>query len=443
MILPPGRARLADGLFVAALMIFVLAGVSVTPMHGDEFMQMAMSRDVFYLAHGQMGQIQFSPPVQPDSEQELRLVNGPLNKDLIGLTWLLSGRTIADLPGIFAWEMSLSWNQTQGNVPSTNDLNSARLPSALLTAIGVVLIFAVGLRIGGRKAAYPAALLYTINPVILLNGRRAMMEGGLIACTLLLILVALWLTDIANSGEKSPRLWMRWALLGVCAGLVVVAKYPGIAIVGFVLFAVAWNAWRCPTIGLKCALIGTLVAGLIAVFTFLILNPVYWNNPVGATEAMIHSRIDLLARQVPSDPTKYTSFDQQILATFTEPFLRGVQYYEAPTWQGTIDDQIATYEASPLSGWRWPDWIGVILTLLSMAGLAIAVVRAVWRHDPVACILLAWAAAGFVTALVVPFAWQRYYLPWLLPQIILIGYALATLIVDSAGFLKVQVKSHY
>ncbi len=226
------RTQLGDALFVAALMIYILAGVSATPVHGDEFMQMAMARDMFYLVRGQMDQLQFTPPVQPDSEQELRLINGPLNKDLIGLIWIASDRTMAELPGIFAWAMPLAWNQTQGNVPGEDDLDTARLPSAFLTAVGVALIFGIGLIIGGRKAAYPAALLYAIDPVILLNGRRAMMEGGLMACTLLLVVATLWLTAIKHDkGKHKPSSQLlRWAVLGLCAGLTVAAKHPGVVI---------------------------------------------------------------------------------------------------------------------------------------------------------------------------------------------------------------------
>src|SRR5579864_3123864 len=194
MLLPQNRNQFADFLFVGALMIYVLAGIVPTPIHGDEFMQMAMARDVFYLARGQMDQLRFNPPVQPDTEQQLRLINGPLNKDLIGALWIASDRPDASLPGIFAWAMPLDWNQANGNVPAVDELDMAGLPSAVLTALGVALIFAIGGFVGGRKAAYPAALLYALDPAVLLNGRRAMMEGGLMACTLLLVAVTIWLT---------------------------------------------------------------------------------------------------------------------------------------------------------------------------------------------------------------------------------------------------------
>ncbi len=147
---------------------------------------------------------------------------------------------------------------------------------------------------------------------------------------------------------------------------------------------------------------------------------------------MLQSRVNLLARQIRGEPTRYTSLDQEGAAVLTEPFLSGVQYYEAPTWQNTINDQIAAYESSPLSGWRWPGWVGVLLTLLGGLGIAITAVRAISAKDPVARVLLAWAAAGALSAFVVPFAWERYYLPWLLPLITLIGYACAWILKQAA-----------
>src|SRR4030088_1662767 len=95
------RKRVADAAFLIALMVYIIAGASLVPVHGDEFMHMAMARDVSYLLHGQ--NLSFSPPVERDSEQELRLINGSINKTLIGIVWLLSGRDAATLPKIYAW----------------------------------------------------------------------------------------------------------------------------------------------------------------------------------------------------------------------------------------------------------------------------------------------------------------------------------------------------
>ena len=43
------RKRIADGAFLLALMIYILVGARSVPVHGDEFMQMSMARDVVRL----------------------------------------------------------------------------------------------------------------------------------------------------------------------------------------------------------------------------------------------------------------------------------------------------------------------------------------------------------------------------------------------------------
>ena len=427
MVLPQKRVQFADILFVGALMLYVLAGIAPTPVHGDEFMQMAMARDVFYLARGQMDQIHFSPPVQPDTEQQLRLINGPLNKDMIGALWIASDHTDTTLPGIFAWAMPLDWNQAHGNVPAMDELDLARLPSALLTALGVALIFALGRFVGGRKAAYPAALLYSLDPAVLLNGRRAMMEGGLMAFTLLLIAVTIWLMCRNRKHILDP---VAWVLFGLCAGATLIAKHTGIIPVVAMLLAALWIGWHTPRLGFKRALIGVVAAGLIAGLTFFAFNPAYWNDPVGAAQATLNARADLLVTQTRNDPNTYSSIIQRIGATLAEPFLISPQYYEAPTWQGVIDDAIQTYEESPLSGWRWPTVIGLMLTLISWLGVLIAAIRAIRDGDPVARVLILWFGGSLIGALIIPIDWQRYYLPWLLPMIVLAAYAPSVLIAE-------------
>jgi 4-amino-4-deoxy-L-arabinose transferase-like glycosyltransferase len=424
---PQTRARLADVLFVAALSWYVIAGLAIAPKHGDEFMQMAMARDVFYLARGQTDQLRFSPPVQPDTEQQLRLINGPINKDFIGLLWIVTDRSDFTLPSIFAWAQTLDWNAMHGNVPDADSLNAARVPSTLLTAAGVILIFIIGLRAGGRKAAYPTALLYALHPVILLSGRRAMMDGELIGCTLLLIVATLWLTSPGRKRAFDP---LAWALFGICAGLTVCAKHTGLIPVAAMLIAALWNSWRTPDFGIRRALLGVTAAGLIAVATFLVLNPAYWNDPVGAASATLSGRSDLLATQTMHNPTTYTNVIDRVTGTLSAPYLQPPQYFEAPTWQGVIDDAIQNYETSTLSGWRWPIIVGVLLTVLGGLGAILVAIHAIRDQEPVARVLLVWFASSLFGALIIPLDWQRYYLPWLLPLIVLTGYAPAMLLVE-------------
>ena len=431
--MPDSRKRIADIAFVLALMAYVLAGVVFTPLHGDEFMQMAMARDTFYIAHAQWNRIAFTPPAQPDTEQYLRLINGTINKMLIGVAWRLSGRSADSLPGIYAWAMPFDWNQRQGNVPGLDALRVARWPSALLTALGVIPVFLLGWQLRLRSLAYPAALMYALHPVILLNGRRAMMEGSLMLASLSAIawLVAMIVAEHSGTARgfmlRLPFA-MRYAILGLFAGLAIAAKQTGIVVAVCALLAALLaglardRSWR--SIG------WVVLAGAVAGLTWFALNPAYWNNPIGAAQATIAARTDLVSSQE-TGPLTYTSPWQRVQAVIMQPFLTPPQYYESDTWAGLINDQIRAYQGSAVDGWDWGPIIGWALTVLAGLGL-LSLIHDALRRDLIAWAILTWTSGTVLASLAIPLAWQRYYLPLLLVAIVLAASGLGRLVVRRA-----------
>ncbi len=429
--MPDSRKRIADGAFLLALMIYILAGVTFVPVHGDEFMQMSMARDVFYMARGQWDRIAYTPPVEPDTEQYLRLINGTINKTLIGITWLLSGRNASSLPGIYAWAMPLDWNRQQGNVPSDDLLHLARWPSAILTALGVIPIFLLGWQLRLRSLAYPAALLYALHPVILLNGRRAMMEGSLMLATLLTIswLLAMIIAEhsaTANGLVRRLPPLARYVILGVLIGLVVAAKQTGLVVAAAALVAALATGLMRDRSWRPVAAVG--LAGVVAVSTWFALNPAYWTDPVGAMRATVTARADLLASQSNGASLAYTTVGQRLQTLITQPFLAPPQFYESPTWAGVIDQQIAAYQQTSVDGWDWGPLVGALLTALAGIGL-LALIYDALRRDLVAWAILIWTGATLLASLAIPLAWQRYYLPLLLIAITLAATGLGRLLV--------------
>jgi 4-amino-4-deoxy-L-arabinose transferase-like glycosyltransferase len=396
-------------------------------------MQMSMARDVAYMARGQWNRIAFAPPVQPDTEQFLRLINGSINKTLIGVVWLLSGRDPATLPGIFAWAMPMDWNREQGNIPSDDAIHLARLPSAVLAALGVIPVFLIGWQMRLRSLAYPAALLYALHPVILLNGRRAMMEGSLLLTTLLTIcwLLAMIIAEHSATAQGFVRrlsLPLRYAILGLLVGLAIAAKHTGLvvagaALIGALLAALARDrSWR------PLALVGLATA--IAFLTWFALNPAYWNDPVGAAQATLNARADLLQSQAKDAPLAYNDIGQRVSAIIKQSFLTPPQYYESPTWSGVplVEGQIALYQQSAIDGWDWGPLVGIVLTFLAALGLLTLLYDAL-RRDLVALAILIWAGATIAASLAIPLDWQRYYLPLLLVAIVLAAAGLGRLLV--------------
>ncbi len=104
------------------------------------------------------------------------------------MAWHLDGFTVDQINEQWDWGADWNYNQSNNHAPSFSLLLISRLPSALLLAAGIVIIFALGRALGGRPAAYLAAAYYALNPPLLLDGRRAMMEGSLIAFSLLTVL---------------------------------------------------------------------------------------------------------------------------------------------------------------------------------------------------------------------------------------------------------------
>ena len=153
--------------------------------------------------------------MRPNSS--LRLLNGTVNKYLIGLAWHLGGYSVSDLNEQWDWGADWNYNQSSNHAPSAVLLYVSRLPSALLLAAGAVILFALGRSLGGRSVAYLASLYYALNPALLINGRRAMMEGSLIAFSLLAVLAGVWLL-------QRRALWMA-ILLGIAAGLALASKH--------------------------------------------------------------------------------------------------------------------------------------------------------------------------------------------------------------------------
>src|SRR5258708_35657420 len=93
-----------------------------------------------------------------------------------------------------------------------------------MAALGVIPVFILGWPLRLRSLAYPAALLYALHPVILLNGRRAMMEGGLMLTSLLTMawLVSMIVAEHSATSDGFMRrvpFAYRYALLGILAGL--------------------------------------------------------------------------------------------------------------------------------------------------------------------------------------------------------------------------------
>ena len=309
-------------------------------------------------------------------------------------------------------------------------LRQARLASSLQLALAVTLLFQFMKATLNRPTAFLAAALLALHPNLLINGRRAMMEGSHLLGLALVLIAAAWLIQ--------ERRWQRYLLLGVCAGFAISAKHPNLVACALVFLACSVH----PILQLLRGsgkhrqrsardLAGIAVAGAIAVAVFLLLNPGWWQDPLAVASVVIELRQELLQDQV-NIFGGYTSFTDHVYGLFQYSFAGDRQYFEAPTWAAydTIATQIAEYERSGWAGLLFigsSGRLGLITLLLALVGAVhLARNRSVTAEHRL--LLLVWlVGTALATLRLTPLPWARYYLPLLPAVIVVVSYALVTI----------------
>ncbi|MDZ4765264.1 MAG: phospholipid carrier-dependent glycosyltransferase [Chloroflexota bacterium] len=478
--------RLVDVGFIIALMAFIIVGTPLATFHGDESMQIHMSRDYWTaLIFNLRDRLPVEPPYPIDSDAQLRILNGSVNRYLIGLAWHAAGYTEADLPPPPGWDWGLVYadNVNTGHRPTDTQLWIARLPSALLFALSVPLMFALGALLGGwlhgRRTAWIAAALYALNPVLLLHGRRATQEGALLFFGLLCLWIAATITarpapaplrkEGKNDAERLPlsgtergravEVWL-WLALAGAGGLALASKHSAVV---FVVGAWAWvfvgnvmernltprpplhfvergrKIWRVIYVGSTLMVVAALTFAL-----FVALSPAFWRDPAARLGDLLAERAHVLVIQVAISGGVPLSVPERIAFIVREPFRAPPMHFELASWRDVtpIHDEITRYMASPLSGVQTDNLIGVVLTLCAAVGVLTSIhyLRPRhWRFPRLARIfhgeaeehrrrasagLLVWSAVAAGSLLANPLAWQRYALPWLPAAVLLAAVGL-------------------
>lgn len=390
------RNKLLLAVWIIGWTVYILAGVPLATFHGDESMLIYGSQDyATAFIERRPADLTTEPPYVVDSDPHLRILNGSTAPYTMGLSWHVGGFTHADLPGLWQWGADYETNLGQNNRPSDDLLHVARLPSSLFLAASVAVIFALGWLLEGGWLATVASGLYAVNPIVLLQGRRAMQEGALFFFGMLTILIALQI-----SRGKSTWLW--WLALTLSTALTVVSKHSGVlyavAAFGIVLVTVAQD-WRSI---LKLAL-----SGWLSIVIFVLLSPALWNNPPARIGDLLDVRRELLDNQTQVNPT--TDVGERITGIIQQPFMEPVVHFEVAFWAGfeAITAEREAYMATPWRGMVFGSFFGAILTLFA----GVAMVIAVWRRRHSA--LWIWSGVIVASLLANPLPWQRYYLPWI------------------------------
>ncbi len=454
---PP--AWVFDGLWLALLAIYLFSGLARIPLHGDEASYLWMSRDFEHIAlRPNLSALTYDPDAGDPDAAKLnlyRILNGPLPRTSIGLAWWAAGFRPADLPQHdWSWDLSPEQNAAAGNLPAARLLLAGRAAATAWLVIGLIGLFWLGRTLGGRRLAYCATALYAMNPLLLLNARRAMAEGPLVGTTLLALAAASAyilsppLPSVGADGcppygppyargrgvgpspgvrGKAPRL----ALIGALAGLAFSAKLNGALTLAIVAAAVAlhgaqqgagvrriWETvWR----------VGIVAAAALAIS--VALAPAYWADPVGAAKAMWAQR-DFLTGAHAWTHGGYESPAERTAALVEAALAPVPQYFDLSAWAGYLIGDIRAYRGSLSSGLPATPLIHAALGGLAILGLGALLVDLFEARDSyrrnVAALILLWAALTLgATYALIPLPWQRYYVPVVPVMVFLQAFGLA------------------
>jgi hypothetical protein len=433
--------RWFDAVWLALLAVYIMAGVQLVPLHGDETTQIYMARDFYALfIERDTSQLTYRAwntlDGQEATRQDLRLKDGVLHRYLFGAAAYLGGHHAGELNEQWEWGSGWDWNHQNGHVPVDDLLFRTRYVSAAMLALGVVALFVIARQIGGRGTAYIATLLYAINPVLLLNGRRAMMEGTLTFLSLLVVLAGLWVVQ--------SRKWWAYVALGLASGLAVASKHTGAVTVAAVFVACGlvfiYEALPSPLNPLSHKRRGDFnadtknrvptrqfvylfAAGILSLLVFYTLNPAWWLNPMARAGNVSEMRLDFMQSQQDAFGG-YETIADRLGGFWRQTFILQNMYAETDVdnFRENLADDIAAYEASGYGGLITSK---PVLPLI-FAGLTIIGMIALWFDRTVNAeirfIVGIWIAAMLVlTILLTPLEWQRYYLPVFPAIMLLIG----------------------
>ncbi len=429
----------ADAVWLMLLAVYVLAGTALVPFHGDESTLLMMSRDYHDIfLRGDLEQVVYHDPPLNAERQHLRLLNGMLSPYLIGLSWHLAGYSVDDLNSQWDWGADWNWNVTDGHMPSAGLLLAARWPLAILTALSAPVLFVLALRLGGRRAAYPASLLLAFHPAVLINGRRAMFEGDLLFFSLLAVTLAVVWGGRLRRGLPQGMIGIHRAIsvavvlgMGLAAGLAVASKHTGVvpAAAGYLAICAA-IFWKTRGGARRRELLRLALSGLLAVGVFLALNPAWWSDPLARARAVLDLRIQLTEGQGERyAQSVYEDWGERLVGMIAQLSTAPTAYYEAEGFAEPLASTIAAYEASPWTGVRYgvnalTALLGIGVLLLAATGI-VRLIRAVWAGNAAALAVILWAGLTVLTILAtIPLAWQRYYLPLYPVEALLAGVAL-------------------
>ena len=221
---------------------------------------------------------------------------------VIGAARQLGGWKSNELNGIYNFSQSYEENLQAGNIPNDSLLWWSRAGVTSMAVLGVWLLFILLRKHGNPFVTYGWVAIAITNEYLLLHLRRAMNEGILFGMVMLVIfclyqVLAVW-KDKTRSGNIKLIVWC--ALAGMFTGLAGQTKLNGVTL-GFgillALFLVAIREFQTVKHEIPRLFGGALIAGVFAIAFFIAPNPVFYQDPVGATIRVLEARAVTMTEQ--------------------------------------------------------------------------------------------------------------------------------------------------
>ena len=426
------QRRALDAVWLALLSIYIVAGATLVPFHGDEASKIYIGRDFYYMVlERDFGKLTYESK-RSDAPGEYRtpLASGSISNVIYGSLAYVNGLSIDEINRNWRWDWSYTENVEAGRMPVDGLLRASRIASSLQLAAAMVLLFAVASFTTNRPTAYLASLLFALHPTILLNGRRAMQEGSLLLGIMLVLLTAAWLL-------RERKLW-QYALMGAFAGLAIASKHTAAFVVATIFLGISWlpvcQFARTINKGERLDrrwLSGIVAALLVMLLVFYLLNPGWWLAPIRTARNFISERSEILDEQS-IGYGGYQTVGERLQGYFRFVFVGERQYYEAHSWADFSEtrEQIDKYEASGWAG-AFPSGNpipGLAMLLLTIAGAFWLAADRRQSSAIAALLLVSGIGAALITFAVTPLPWARYYIPVLPFTQLFAAYGLTTLL---------------
>jgi hypothetical protein len=397
-LVPP---RWLDPLLLLLVAGYLLGGIAAAPYTLEEAVQGSLTADAGALVTHPQSVL---PGGAVSATQEsVRLAYGSLTRYATAAGWYAAGGRAAQIP------MDLTVpGPSPVHEPERELLVAARAGPAVISVLGVLVIFLVTRRMLGRAAALVAVLIFGLHPTVALVSRQSADAGLTMSLGLAAILVAVGISGTLGKGA-APGLGA-WTGLAVLTGLALasgpsappyVAGAAAFCLAGVIARQVHRRreafagrppaATEGPEAGGPAGWLAVTALG--AVLVWVLVSPAFWGWLPERLETRHRERPTLIAQRLLPDPgpadagTRLSSG----LDAVTDPFLSptrpeegaGLSAYRLSWWSGLPVGERGAAASGPFTRVLPAPVVGVLSTLLGMILTAAAALGAVsiWRSS--------------------------------------------------------------